>query len=180
MPISVQYDAFQLDTFETLNEIDLAIVEGADVVVINVTSTTLASFAVTEGADIAAFTTTSTTKVNFDIAEGADVAAFNVTSRTILTFSVAEGHDVASFHALTGALLHFAISEGADVFAGRVWQGDFTLGDADYIVVPLENRVALVPGDISVIQVANDGQYTNVPDEWQRIDIDQTRGRRAG
>jgi hypothetical protein len=143
-----------------------------------VSSKTNVTFVVTEGADIAAFNIISRTQLHFAISEGPDVASFNTTSINKLTFSIAEGADVADFLMKTGIELSLDAVEGADIISFRTWAGDFTLGDADYIIVPQELQMATVPFANYQTEVPPVQDQSDIKDEWQRIDIDQTRGRR--
>lgn len=178
LPESFQSDAFQADAFEANVLAQFALTEGPDVASFNVTSTTQLSFNISEGPDLAAFAVIARTYVLFDVLEGPDVAAFNVTSTTQLSFNISEGPDIPSFNVLTGARLSFNLVEGPDIASFRTWRGDFTLGDADYIVVPYENKMALVPFDNTQTELMPSDDITSLPDEWQRVDVDQTRGRR--
>lgn len=173
-----QPEAFQADTFQTTVIASFNLLEGADVASFNVTSTTLATFNILEGPDVAHFDVTARTYVSFNILEGPDVAHFNVTSTTLATFNIHEGPDVPYFEALTGAQFSFDLTEGPDVAHFRTWAGDFTLGDADYIVVPYELRASAVPQEVTEINIRPEDVKSNLQDEWQRIDVDQTRGRR--
>lgn len=173
-----QADAFMGDTFQTHIEAGFNIFEGADLADFDVTSTTYTSFNVTEGPDVAAFNVVARTYVSFNILEGPDVADFDVTSTTQLSFNITEGPDIPHFAVLTGAMFSFHITEGPDIPSFRTWTGDFTLGDADYIVVPYELRTSSVPYDAAQIDIRPEDTKSNLQDEWQRIDVDQTRGRR--
>lgn len=178
LPESFQSDAFQADAFEANVLAQFTLTEGPDVAAFTTTSTTILGFDITEGPDVAAFNVTARTYLSFTISEGPDVAAFDVTSRTLLQFTVTEGPDIPAFNVLTGAMFSFDLVEGPDIPAFRTWTGDFTLGDADYIVVPYELQTASVPYDNTQTELLPDDTTSEVPDEWQRVDVDQTRGRR--
>ena len=178
LPESFQSDAFQGDTFEANILAQFALVEGPDLAEFYTTSTTQFSFNIAEGEDLAAFAVIARTYVSFNISEGPDLAAFDLTSTTQFSFDIVEGPDIPAFNVLTGARFSFDLVEGPDVPLFRVWHGDFTLGDADYIVVPYENKTALVPFDNAQTELMPSDDTTSLPDEWQRVDVDQTRGRR--
>lgn len=194
---SFQNDAFFGGGFAISYSAGFVILEASDQPSFSVGVTTKVTFTITENQDLAAFAAAASTITGFNILEALDTAYFEATAndKVYVEFELLEAMDTASFSTHVRHVIEFDLVEAADVlvadvvsttYAGfdifeipdrayfRSIAAFFDVGDADFIYVPPQADVISIP-PVTDATVAAERQTSLVPDEWQRIDVDETR-----
>lgn len=161
--------------------VSFAIVEASDHADFAAGIVGTATFALTDQPDTASFKVRSADKrfVEFDLVEpNPDTAQFDASSTTTAYFELQENSDTASFTSTSTTYASFALVEPSDVASFRSFHFFYDDSDAHVIVVPFQpSRVDLLPG-IQATPIAPQSSTGYIPDEWQRVDVDQHAGAR--
>ncbi len=185
-------------------KVTYTITENKDLAAFAAAASTIAGFDILEANDTATFDVHALDKryVEFELLEAIDTATFETHVRHVVEFDLAEAPDVLVVEMTSTTYAGFDIAEIPDGAYFRSFAAFFAIGDADFIYVPHElNVVSVSPNDsagedapmyvtpetnevllppIPDVTLADEKQETSVPDEWQRMDVDETRTTRKG
>lgn len=128
--------------------------------------------------DVASFELGSKTTAHIDATEAPDVAAFGVSSVTLVQLSAVEYDDTASFDLDARTQVWIDALENSDSAGFRAFFFPHFDGDAYVVPVPFENSAVVIPPSQAIAPIAAEATTGYIPDEWQRVDVDQTRGER--